>query len=74
MMRLARTTIALAALLLLAAPAADARGGRGAGIGGGMGGRRGGSNREGRWNAQSYLLVSDCVREENVRRLRHVDW
>jgi hypothetical protein len=76
MKRLAKRVLAVAALLVLAAPLADARGGGGRGGfgGGGMGGRRGGGGKDARSSAQANLLISDCVRDDNVRRMRHVDW
>jgi hypothetical protein len=71
--RFARVALGLA-LALLAAPLAEARGGRiGAGVGP-AGGRRSGGGKAARSGAQGHLLASDCVREENVRRMRHADW
>lgn len=78
MKRLVRTLACVAAIVLVVAPVAEGRGGgagRGIGGGGGVGaGRRGGGRAEGMRNAQSQMLVSECVRGDNVRRMRQSDW
>lgn len=70
--RFARLALGCAALLLLVAPYAEARGGGGGGLGGGR--RGGGGRRAARASVQSQTLIADCVRGENVRRMRERGW
>ncbi len=73
-MRFARQAVVVSgflALLVLVAPLADARGG-GGGFSGGK--RGGGARRAARASVQGMTLIADCVRADNVRRMRERGW
>jgi hypothetical protein len=74
MHRFLRVLAATVALLLLGAPLADARGGGAGSARAGGGGAARSSRRSSRSGAQGLTLVADCVRDDNVRRMRHRDW